>query len=138
MARLCASDILKGTFPEDEIKERIMKTFANLTEPQIIDKIKKLINVAKISGLRKIDKGAVLKGLRFRETIEKHYRGKLLWPLIEADLILIFEGYKEFIDRNLIVAVEIKYFTPKVAADKQLSPLQAALFALALRNRFRR
>lgn len=97
-----------------------MKTFANLNEPQIIDKIKKLINVAEVSGLRKIDKGAVLKGLRFRETIEKYYRGKLLWPLIEADLILIFEDYKEIIDRNLIVAVEIKYLTPKVDTDKQL------------------
>lgn len=97
-----------------------MKTFANLNEPQIIDKIKKLINVVEVSGLRKIDKGAVLKGLRFRETIEKYYRGKLLWPLIEADLILIFEDYKEIIDRNLIVAVEIKYFTPKVNTNKQL------------------
>jgi hypothetical protein len=103
-----------------KIKEIIMKTFANLTEPQIIDKIKELINVVEISGLKKIDKGAVLKGSRFKETIEKYYRGKLLWPLIEADLILIFEDYKEIIDRNLIVAVEIKYFTPKVNTDKQL------------------
>lgn len=94
-----------------------MKTFANLNELQIIDRIKKLINTAKTSSLKKIDKGAVLKGGRFRETIEKYYGQKLLWPLVETDLILVFEDYKEVIDRNLIIAIEIKYFKPKVDAN---------------------
>ncbi|GAI78996.1 unnamed protein product, partial [marine sediment metagenome] len=55
-------------------------------------------------------------------TIEKYYREKLLWPLIETDLILIFEDYREITDKNLIIAIEVKYFPPKkeIDLDKQL------------------
>ena len=99
-----------------------MKAFDELKEAQVIDKLKKLINTSAVTGLKKIEKGSVLKGKRFRETVEKYYGKKLLWPLIETDLIMIFEDNRKIIDGNLIVAVEIKYFQPKTNTDldKQL------------------
>lgn len=72
-----------------------MNTYNNLKETKITNKLKNLIDATKMTSFKKIDKGAILKGSRFRETIEKYYREKLLWPLIETDLILIFEDYIE-------------------------------------------
>lgn len=99
-----------------------MNTYNNLKEAKITNKLKNLIDATKMTSFKKIDKGAILKGSRFRETIEKYYREKLLWPLIETDLILIFEDYREIIDKNLIIAIEVKYFPPKkeIDLDKQL------------------
>lgn len=99
-----------------------MNTYNNLKETKITNKLKNLIDATKMTSFKKIDKGAILKGSRFRETIEKYYREKLLCPLIETDLILIFEDYREIIDKNLIIAIEVKYFPPKkeIDLDKQL------------------
>ncbi len=107
----------------------------DITESKIINKLIQLININGISDLKKIDKGATLKGKRFKETIEKYYHRKLLWPLIEADLIFVFEDWKMIFDRNLIVAVETKYFPPKTESDLEKQLRQAYReFGQPLRN----
>lgn len=107
----------------------------DITESEIINKLIQLVNTEGISGLEKIEKGSILKGKRFKETIEKYYRRKLLWPLIEADLIFVFEDWKNIFDRNLIVALEIKYFTEGIESDLEKQLRQAYReFGQPLRN----
>lgn len=89
-------------------------------EVKVIDKFYRVINNSKISGLRKVQKGSILKNKRFRETVEEWYGKKVPWPIVESDLILVFQDYSRVIDTNLIAAVEIKFFKQSQNLDKQL------------------
>lgn len=112
-----------------------MKTSANLKEPQITDTLIKLTNAAEVYGFKKNCQRSCFKRGEIREVVEKYYGRKLLWPLIEPDLIIIFEDYKEIIDKNLIVAAEIKYFKPKTNTDLNKHLRQAYReFGQPLRN----
>jgi hypothetical protein len=94
---------------------------SNAIETKITNKLYQLIKSAEIYGLRKIEKGSILKKKEFREIVEKWYARKILWPLIEPDLIFVFEDYlNKRGDRNLIAAVEIKFFKLSKNLDKEL------------------
>ena len=92
----------------------------NKIETKITEKILHLIREANVYGLRKIEKGSILKNKRFKETIEKWYGRKIPSVLVEPDLILIFEDHRKVIDNNIICAIEIKFFKSSPNLDKEL------------------
>lgn len=91
-----------------------------LIEVKVTKKFHRLISNSGIYGLRKVEKGSILKNKRFRRTVEDWYGKKAPWPIIESDLILVFEDYSKVIDGNLIAAIEIKFFKQSQNLDKQL------------------
>jgi hypothetical protein len=63
-----------------------------------------------MSSLKKVSKGRSVTTREFRDTISGWYGRELPWPLVEPDLILVFEDLKRVVDDTMIVAIEIKYF----------------------------
>ena len=92
-----------------------------VSEIKMTEMLRQLISSAGVSGLRKVEKGGVLKRREFREIVEKWYGRNIPWPLVEPDLILVFEDYgNRRGDGNFIVAVELKFFKQDKNLDKAL------------------
>jgi hypothetical protein len=62
-------------------------------EAEVTEKLHQLICSAGVYGLRKVERGGVLKRRGFKEIVEKWYGRKNPRPLVEPDLILVFEDY---------------------------------------------
>jgi hypothetical protein len=104
-----------------EVEKKKEKTESgNKIETKVIMELLNLINQANIFGLRKIEKGSILKNKRFRETIEKWYGIKIPHVVAEPDLILVFEDYDSLVGDSIIGAIEIKYFKENPHLDKEL------------------
>jgi hypothetical protein len=102
----------------EETKEKTKS--GNKIETKVNSELLNLIHQANISGLRKIEKGSILKNKRFREIIEKWYGKKIPHVVAEPDLILVFEDYNRLVDDSIISAIEIKYFKENPHLDKKL------------------
>jgi hypothetical protein len=99
----------------------LKRTDNNALEVKVTNRLYQIITSMEIYGLRKVEKGGILKKRKFRETVEKWYGKKVYWPLIEPDLIFVFEDWSNKRgDGNLIAAVEIKFFKPSKNLDKRL------------------
>lgn len=90
------------------------------SEVKVTKELHRIISSSGLHGLRKVEKGNILKNKRFRGTIQDWYGKKAPWPIIESDLILVFEDHSKVIDGNLIAAIEIKFFKQSQNLDKQL------------------
>ncbi|MBI5187551.1 MAG: hypothetical protein HZA07_00535 [Nitrospirae bacterium] len=102
------------------VEDRRQINSGNKIETKITGELFNLIYKANISGLRKIEKGNILKNKRFKETIEKWYGRKIPYVVVEPDLILIFEDYNRVVDDSVICAVEIKFFKESRDLNKKL------------------
>lgn len=89
-------------------------------ETGVIARLYKLTKDAGISSLKEIYKGKTVTSSEFKEVVSKWYGRNLPWPLIEPDLILVFEDHKKVIDNVLIIAVEAKYFRRTPGLGKRL------------------
>jgi hypothetical protein len=90
------------------------------SEVNVTKELHRIISSSSLHGLRKVEKGSILKNKRFRGTVQDWYGKKAPWPMIESDLILVFEDISKAIDNNLIAAIEIKFFKQSKNLDKQL------------------
>ena len=92
----------------------------NQSEVKVTKQLNRLISNCGVRGLRKVEKGNILKKKRFLETVQDWYSKKAPWPIIESDLILVFKDFSNAIDGNLIAAIEIKFFKPSQNLDRDL------------------
>lgn len=90
------------------------------SEADITREIYELLRRAHISSLKKICKGRSVTTSEFRNAVIGWYGREIPWPLVEPDLILVFEDYLKVVDETMIVAVEMKYFEETRDLDKRL------------------
>ena len=69
--------------------------------------------------LKKISKKRSVTATEFKAAVKDWFGQKVPWPLVEPDLILVFEDYRNIIDDVMITAIEIKYFEQGEDLDKQ-------------------
>lgn len=79
-------------------------------EVNVTQRVYELVRSLDMRSLKKVSKGRSVTTRQFKDTISGWYGRELLWPLVEPDLILVFEDSKRLIDDTMIVAIEIKYF----------------------------
>jgi len=79
-------------------------------EVNITQKVYELVRSLDMSSLKKVSKGRGITTREFKDTISGWYGRELPWPLVEPDLVLVFEDLKRVRDDTMIVAIEIKYF----------------------------
>jgi hypothetical protein len=79
-------------------------------EVNITQRVYELVRSLDISSLKKVSKGRAVMTREFKDTISGWYGRELPWPLVEPDLILVFEDLKRVMDDMMIVAIEVKYF----------------------------
>lgn len=91
-----------------------------MSEQAIIAKLHELMKNADVSSLKGIYKGRAVTSSEFKEVVSKWHGRDLPWPLIEPDLVLIFEDFSKVIDNVLIVAIETKYFEFSPQLDKRM------------------
>lgn len=90
------------------------------SENEIVQAVFKCISNLDLGSLKKAYKGRAATTIAFRDTMTNWYGQGLPWPLVEPDLILIFEDVKKTIDETMIVAIEAKYFENTHDLDKRL------------------
>ena len=79
-------------------------------EVNITQRVYELVRSLDMSSLKKVSKGRGITTREFKDTISGWYGRELPWPLVEPDLVLVFEDLKRVRDDTMIVAIEIKYF----------------------------
>jgi len=79
-------------------------------EVNITQRVYELVRSLDMSSLKKVSKGRGVTTREFKDTISGWYGRELPWPLVEPDLVLVFEDLKRVMDDTMIVAIEIKYF----------------------------
>lgn len=89
-------------------------------EAEITQRIYELISKAGLSSLKRVSKGRTVTTKYFRDTVKGWFGREIPWPLVEPDLILVFEDMKKVVDDVMIVAIEIKYFEEAKDLDKKL------------------
>ena len=89
-------------------------------EVRITSKIYEDIRNLDISSLRKVSKKRSVTTAEFKAAVKDWFGQKIPWPLVEPDLILVLEDYRNVIDNVMIVAVEIKYFEQGEDLDKRM------------------
>lgn len=89
-------------------------------ESLVTNNLYKSISGLGLHSLKKISKGKAVTSTDFKETMSNWFGRQLPWPLVEPDLILVFEDVKKTIDDVMIVAIEIKCFAQTQDLDKRL------------------
>jgi len=89
-------------------------------EADITQRIYERIGTLDMSSLKKVSKGRGVTTREFKNTITGWYGRELPWPLVEPDLVLVFEDLKRVVDDTMIVAIEIKYFEQTKDLHKRL------------------
>lgn len=89
-------------------------------ETAITANLYKSINELNLSLLKSVSKKRAITGKDFKDAMTKWYVQSLSWPLVEPDLILVFEDVEKKIDDVMIVAIEIKYFDQSKDLHKRL------------------
>lgn len=79
-------------------------------EADITQRIYERIGTLDMSSLKKVSKGRGVTTREFKNTITGWYGRELPWPLVEPDLVLVFEDLKRVVDDTMIVAIEIQVF----------------------------
>lgn len=79
-------------------------------------------NISKLdsSSLRKVSKKRSVTTSEFKAAVKDWFGQKIPWPLVEPDLILVFDDYKNIIDDIVIAAIEIKCFEQGEDLDKRM------------------
>ena len=89
-----------------------------MRETELAAKLYNLLKKSGVGSLKKVYKGRSVTSKEFKDVVSEWYGERIPWPLIEPDLILVFEDYKKVIDEVMIVAVELKCF--QTSSDKRL------------------
>lgn len=89
-------------------------------ESHITKVIYERISRLSLSSLKKVSKGKGVTKAEFKNTMTKWYGQGLPWPLVEPDLILVFEDLKKVVDDVMIIAIETKYFEQTQDLHKRL------------------
>jgi len=89
-------------------------------EVRITREIYEDISKLDLSSLKKISKKRSVTTTEFKAAVKDWFGQKIPWPLVEPDLILVFEDYRNIIDDVMIAAIEIKYFEQGEDLDKRM------------------
>lgn len=89
-----------------------------MRETEFINVLYNSLKESSISFLKKVYKGKSVTSKEFKNIVSEWYGERIPWPLIEPDLILVFEDYRKVIDEVMIVAIELKCF--QTFSDKRL------------------
>jgi len=89
-------------------------------EANVTQRIYELIIKAGLGSLKRVSKQRSVTTSEFRNTVTSWFGQEIPWPLVEPDLILVFEDVRKIIDDVMIVAIEIKYFKQAKDLDKRL------------------
>ena len=89
-------------------------------EQSLVEKIHISLQSLDISGLKCVHKGRSTSKDSFKGLLTKFFGKHAPEFLVEPDLILVFDDYKEIIDEYIIIGVEFKYFRAEGAVKKKL------------------